>query len=92
VKLQAGGRRAARKLSDRFQEAIDRAAMQAQAASADDYLETWRASAWQEREGELEKVADEVTAELESAFSEARLEMLERNDGLESSAPTGGDS
>lgn len=66
--------------------------MRAQATSADAYLETWRASGWQEREGELEEVADEVAAELEGAFPEARLAVLERNGGAESSGPAGGDS
>ena len=37
------GRKSAKKmLSDRFQEAIDRAAMRSGAAGTDDYLEDWR--------------------------------------------------
>jgi len=73
----------ARPLSSRFQEATDRAAMLAQATTMEDYLETWRTSDWQEREGEPEQVAETIAAELETSYTPARLRLLEQNGGYE---------
>ena len=50
---------------DRFQIAIDDAAMRAGLAGTDAYLSEWRKSEWQEREGTPQEVADAVAAELE---------------------------
>lgn len=83
VKLQAGKGRMARPLSGRFQETIDRAAMLAEATSAEDYLEMWRTSDWQEREGEPEQVAEAIAAELETRYTPDRLLLLEQNGGYE---------
>ena len=83
VKVKAGRVRASRQLTDRFQVAIDRAAMRAGLFNADDYLNAWRTADRPEREGEPEAVAEAVAAELEAGYSDARLEALGANGGLE---------
>ncbi len=83
VKVKAGRVRAARQLSDRFQVAIDRAAMRSGLFNTDDYLNHWRTADAPERDGEPEAVAEAVAAELETAYPDARLEQLGANGGLE---------
>jgi hypothetical protein len=81
VKAQAGRDRASRQLSERFERAIDRAAMHAGAINMDDYLAEWHKSAWQEREGDPEAVVEAVAAELEAAYPEEKLTEIARNGG-----------
>jgi hypothetical protein len=82
VKAQAGrGERAGRQLSERFERAIDRAAMHAGLINSDDYLNEWRKSEWQEREGSPADVVEAVAAELEAAYPEERLREMARNSG-----------
>jgi hypothetical protein len=83
VKVRAGREKLSRPLSDRFQEAIDEAAMRAKTTGTDDYLEEWRTSEWHEREGEAAAVAGAVLAELEAAYPDERLRRLVRNNGEE---------
>lgn len=83
VKVKAGRTRAARQLSDRFQEAIDAAAMRAKLTGTDEYLAEWRNGEPVEREGEPEAVAEAVVAELEAAYPDERLEQLVLNSGRE---------
>jgi hypothetical protein len=81
VKARAGRARGGQALSERFQVAIDRAAMRAGLFNTDDYLNEWRTGEAQEREGELEAVAAAVAAELEADFSDERLEEIAANGG-----------
>ena len=80
------GRGAARaQLSDRFQEAIDAAAMRAGLIGTDAYLEQWR------REGrpcgdDLETEVTTVAAQLEHDYTDERLERLARASGEEEPA------
>ena len=83
VKIKKGRDRLSRPLSDRFQVAIDDAAMRAGMIGTDDYLAEWRTSDALEKEGEAEAVAAAVVAELETAFPENRLKMLVENWGRE---------
>ncbi|MBI4242036.1 MAG: virulence factor [Candidatus Rokubacteria bacterium] len=55
-------------LSQRFQDLIDTLAMRTGASSAEAYLEGWRHGAEADRPGTPERVAEEVTAELEASF------------------------
>lgn len=87
VKAKAGRDRVGRPLSNRFQIAIDEAAMRAGRTGSNDYLDAWRNGEWQERDGELEEVADALVAELEAAYTTERLRTLIRQYGLE----TGGE-
>jgi len=83
------GRESARAmLSDRFQQAIDRAAMRAGKGGTDAYLEEWR------RESEpcgddLQAAADAAAAEFEARYSDADLDALARARGVGGSGHQG---
>ncbi len=83
VRLRAGKERISRPLSQRFQEAIDAAAMRASATNTDDYLEEWRTGEPQSSEGDPQALADTLATELEAAYPPHRLERLAANKGLE---------
>jgi hypothetical protein len=83
IKLRSESGRMARALSPRFQEAIDAAAMRANATDTDTYLEEWRTSPPQQEEGDPERIADVLAAELEAAYPEEKLERLVVNKGYE---------
>jgi hypothetical protein len=87
VKVRSGSQRVNRQLSDRFQEAIDAAAMLARTTSTEDYLEEWRASDWQSEPGDAEALADRVAARLEGEYSPARLKALISNRGYNPAGP-----
>ena len=79
VTARAGRReRAKAELSERFQQAIDEAAMRAGLIGTDAYLEQWRRGEWQEREGSAEEVAAAVAAELEAEYTPERLARMLR--------------
>ena len=69
-------------LSERFAEAIDKAAMRAKMAGTDAYLEQWRREVVNCNR-DLQAVVDEAAAELENAYDEERLETLVKAGGLE---------
>jgi hypothetical protein len=81
VRVKNGRSRLTHPLSPRFQEAVHRAAFRAKAINGFDYIQEWRPSEWQEREGEDQDVITAVTAELETAYSDERLEKIARNKG-----------
>ena len=83
VKVKAGRARAGKQLSERFQVFIDRAAMRTGLFNTDDYLNEWRTSDAQDREGEPDTVVEAVAAELEAAYPDERLEKLVINGGRE---------
>lgn len=63
-------------LANRFQEAIDEAAMRVGAADADAYLDGWIRSDWTAADGEVSEVAERVSAELENSLDEAALQAM----------------
>ena len=67
-------------LSERFQEAIDKAAMRAGKSTTDEYLEDWRREE-QEVDGDLQTLADAEAARLEAAYSDDDLTQLIRQQG-----------
>jgi len=77
------GRESARAmLSDRFQEAIDRAAMRAGKGGTDAYLEEWRRES--EPCGEdLQAAAEAAAAEFEARYSDADLDVLAKARGVD---------
>jgi hypothetical protein len=76
------GRRAAKvQLPERFEQAIDRAAMKAGAGETDAYLAEWRKVPAGEAEGEPEAVAAAEAARIEAEYDGARLRALIANDG-----------
>ncbi|MEM7344152.1 MAG: virulence factor [Chloroflexota bacterium] len=83
VKVRVGRQRVSRPLSDRFEKAIDQAAMQSGAVGTDEYLAEWRNSEWQEREGDPEAIADELVTEIEAAYPRERLRDLAKQGGWE---------
>ena len=75
------GRESARvKLSERFQKAIDRAAMRAGKGSSDKYLEDWRRVA-KTCSGSLEDAAKAEAERLEAAHDDELLEKMVKAGG-----------
>jgi hypothetical protein len=68
-------------LSQRFQEAIDRAAMRAGKGSSDAYLEDWR-RVYDECGADLDGAAQAAAEELEATFSDDSLEAIVKAKGL----------
>jgi len=80
------GRQAARvQLSERFQEAIDAAAMRAGLIGTDTYLEQWRRDA-RPCGDDLEAEVAAAAAQLERDYPDERLEQLVRASGEEETA------
>ena len=78
VTARDGERTAKAPLDPRFMVAIDEAAMRLGAIDSDAYLEGWRQSDWEERDGTPEAVAQAVAKQLERDFDEGRVqEMLD---------------
>ncbi|WP_377505297.1 virulence factor [Octadecabacter sp. R77987] len=76
------GRRGTKiQLSERFEQAIDRAAMKSGAASTDAYLADWRKADPVEVAGEDADVAASEAARLEAEYDKDRLMTLINNDG-----------
>lgn len=69
-------------LTERFAEAIDRAAMRAQMAGTDAYLDQWRRVVGNCGSG-LKAAADAAAAALERDYDDERLEALVKSGGLE---------
>ncbi len=82
VVVQKGRRREKVKLSERFEKAIDRAAMRAGKGSSDAYLDEWRRESSAVDPDEDMLVLAKMQAEkLENEFSDERLLELIRNHG-----------
>jgi hypothetical protein len=76
------GRRGAKKpLAERFEQAIDRAAMKAGARDTDAYLAEWRKAAPYPVEGDPSEVAEAEAARIEAEYDAERLKVLIANDG-----------
>jgi hypothetical protein len=78
------GREAAKvQLSQRFQEAVDRAAMRAGKGSSDAYLADWQRSAPRPCGDDLKAEAAAAAAGLEARYSDEDLERLIRSKGVD---------
>ncbi len=76
------GRRGAKMpLPERFEQAIDRAAMKIGAADTDAYLAEWRKAAPYSVEGEPQDVAASEAARLDTEYDQERIKQLIANDG-----------
>ena len=76
------GRRGTKvQLSERFEQAIDRAAMKSGAAETDDYLAEWRKADPYSVEGSDGDVAAAEAARIEAEYDKDRLKTLIDNDG-----------
>ncbi len=69
-------------LSERFAEAIDKAAMRAKMAGTDAYLEQWRREVVNCGD-DLQSVVDATVARLETDYDDARLDALVKSGGTE---------
>ena len=68
-------------LPERFEQAIDRAAMKVGAAETDAYLAEWRKAAPYSVEGEPAEVAVAEAARIDAEYDQERIKALISNDG-----------
>ncbi len=76
-----GRRGAKRQLAERFEQAIDRAAMKVGAHDTDAYLAEWRKAAPYPVDGEPGEIAEAEANRLETEYDQPRLKALIDNDG-----------
>ena len=72
---------AKRQLAERFEQAIDRAAMKVGAAGTDDYLAEWRKAPPYSVEGNPAEIAEAEAQRLETEYDRDRIKALIDNDG-----------
>ncbi len=76
------GRRGTKvQLSERFEQAIDRAALKSGARDSDAYLAEWRKAPPYAVDGDPTEIASSEAARLESDYNTARLKALIENHG-----------
>ena len=76
------GRRGAKvQLPERFEQAIDRAAMKVGAADTDAYLAEWRKAASGTAEGDPQRAAEAEAARIDAEYDGDRIRALIANDG-----------
>ena len=76
------GRRGAKKpLAERFEQAIDRAAMKIDASDTDAYLAEWRKADPYEMEGDPAEIVVAEAARLEEEYDQERIKALIANEG-----------
>ncbi len=76
-----GRRGAKRQLEERFEQAIDRAAMKVNAKDTDAYLAEWRKAAPYTCDGDPAEVAEAEAQRLETEYDQERIKALIANDG-----------
>jgi hypothetical protein len=81
VIAKAGRASEKRMLADRFQEAIDMAAMRSGAAGTDDYLNEWRRGEPVECSDDLAGEVDKAAQGIEADYDHERLKTLIANGG-----------
>jgi 5-methyltetrahydrofolate--homocysteine methyltransferase len=77
-------------LGQRFQVAIDEAAMRLNLIGTDAYIEQWQRQPWQERSGDPESVARDVANELEAEYTAQRIRDILRSYGEPSASNESG--
>ena len=82
VIVKRGRETAKVQLSQRFQEAVDRAAMRAGKGSSDAYLADWKRSDPVPCGEDLQAEAAAAAARIEASFTDEQLEVLIRAKGL----------
>ena len=76
-----GRRGSKRQLEERFEQAIDRAAMKVDAKEADAYLAEWRKAAPYQMDGDPDEIVEAEALRLEAEYDQERLKALIANDG-----------
>ena len=82
VIVRQGRTTAKRQLTERFEKAIDRAAMRAKLRDTDSYLAQWRRADPIDCGNDLEAEATSAAARLEAEYDEARLQQLVEKGGI----------
>ncbi|MEH6633567.1 MAG: virulence factor [Halopseudomonas aestusnigri] len=82
VIVKAGRKNAKVQLTERFEKAIDRAAMKAKLRDSDSYLEHWRRSDPVTCGDDLETEANEMASKIENEYTDEKLDVLVANGGL----------
>ena len=82
VIVKAGRQNAKRQLDERFEKAIDRAAMKAKLRDTDSYLAEWRRGEAVDCGDDLESEAAAAAERLETEFDDERLAAFVANGGL----------
>ena len=86
VIVKAGRNSAKRQLTERFEKAIDRAAMRAKLRDTDSYLAEWRRAEPVACGDDLETEAEAAAQRLETDFDDTRLAALVEAGGLDAGA------
>ena len=81
VSVKVGRKEEKRMLAERFQEAIDMAAMRGGATDTDSYLADWRRAEPVAVGGDLAAEADRAKADLEATYDKDKLKSLIANGG-----------
>ena len=82
VTAKQGRKRGKVMLADRFQHAIDRAAMRAKKAGSDSYIEEWRRDVTEvESDLSLQEFAEFAATQLDAEYDDARLTEIVKNKG-----------
>jgi hypothetical protein len=76
VTARAGAATGKAALPDRFQEAIDEAAMQQGLAGSDAYLEHWRHGDWIAADGAPDELVSAIAQQLDAEYPPQRLDKL----------------
>lgn len=83
VIIKEGRKSAKRQLPERFEQAIDMAAMRAGKRDSDDYLAEWRRGAPEDIAGsDIEALAEAEAKRIDAEFPQERLIALASNGGL----------
>lgn len=88
VIVRAGRQTAKRQLDERFEKAIDRAAMRAKLTGTDAYLAEWRRADPVDCGEDLEAEADAAARRIEAEYDPERLRALVAADGWETQRET----
>jgi hypothetical protein len=83
VIVKAGRQAAKRQLNERFEKAIDRAAMRAKLRDTDSYLAEWRRANAVDCGDDLESEAAAAAERLESEYTDTRLKALVESGGVD---------
>ena len=83
VRIKEGRQRTNVALTDRFQQAVYRAAYRGKVIHGDAYLNEWQPSPWQSAAGTAAEIGRRLATELEAEYDDQRLDQLARNKGYE---------
>jgi hypothetical protein len=83
VIVKAGRQVAKRQLPERFEKAIDMAAMRADLRDTDSYLSEWRRESAEDCGEDLEQEAEALANKLDQDYPQDRLVSLAKSGGLE---------